>query len=339
MINPDNIKHYTIPVFVPELACPFQCVFCDQRKISGHQESPDLEEVRHTIEEHLSTIPTAGSHVEIGFFGGNFTGIDPLIQEAYLGTAADYLSTGRIHGIRLSTRPDYISPEKLHMLKHYGVSSIELGAQSLDRDVLRLSGRGHKAEDIEEASRLILQEGFSLGLQMMLGLPGDTPEKSVFTAKRIVELGASNTRVYPTLVIKGTKLHKMYLSGKYRPLELNEAVNWAKEVTKIFEEANVRIIRMGLHPSEGLLSGEDLVAGPYHVSFRELVETEIWSEILKPLSTKNGKVLTISVPPTEFNYAVGYNGRNKKELSGIFHKVRFISDPSLHGRQFRADYN
>ncbi|HEX2866041.1 MAG TPA: radical SAM protein [Ignavibacteriales bacterium] len=338
-MSSDKIKHYTIPVFVPELACPFQCVFCDQRKISGHEESPDLKEVRITIEEHLNTIPKAGSHIEIGFFGGNFTGIDPLIQEMYLGAAADYLSAGRIHGIRLSTRPDYISPEKLHMLKHYGVSSIELGAQSLDPDVLRLSGRGHKTEDIEEASRLIIQDGFSLGLQMMLGLPGDTPEKSVFTARRIVELGAGNTRVYPTLVIKGTKLHSLYLSGKYRPLELGEAVSQAKEVTKIFEEARVSIIRMGLHPSEGLLSGEDLAAGPYHVSFRELVATEIWNEILKPLSTKKGKVLTISVPPSEFNYAVGYNGRNKKELLVNFHKVRFISDPSLEERQFRADYN
>jgi len=338
-MNPENEKHYTIPVFIPELACPFQCVFCDQRKISGQLESPEFEEARRTIEEHLSTIPPEGSHIEIGFFGGNFTGIDMSMQEMYLKAAEVYLKSGRIRGLRLSTRPDYISPEKLELLKHYGVSTIELGAQSLDKDVLRLSGRGHKVEDIEIASRLILEGGFSLGLQMMLGLPGDTQEKSVLTARRIAELGASCTRIYPTLVIKGTKLEQMYLSGKYKPLELNEAVVLAKCVTEIFEPAGVKIIRMGLHPSEGLLSGEHLVAGPYHVSFRELVHTEIWNEILKPLCSKSGKSLTVSVAPSEFNFAVGYNARNKKELQRNFHKVRFLSDPKLKGRQFAADYN
>ncbi|MGE5430803.1 MAG: elongator complex protein 3 [Syntrophomonadaceae bacterium] len=338
-MDPEKIKHYTIPVFIPELACPFQCVFCDQRKISGKQESPLVEEVRRTIEEHLATIPPAGTYVEIGFFGGNFTGIPLGLQETYLASAGEYLKSGRIKGIRLSTRPDYISAEKLKLLKSYGVSSIELGAQSLDPDVLRLSGRGHNAEDITEASGLILQEGFSLGLQMMIGLPGDTPEKSIFTARRIVELGADNTRIYPTLVIKGTKLEQMYLRGKYKPLELNEAVLRAKSVTEIFESAGVKIIRMGLHPSEGLLSGEHLVAGPYHVSFRELVQTEIWNGILKPLRAEGGKVLTVSVSPAEFNSAVGYNARNKKELLENFHKVRFITDPAIKGRKFIADYN
>ncbi|MGE5353067.1 MAG: elongator complex protein 3 [Acidobacteriota bacterium] len=338
-MNPKNEKHFTIPVFVPELACPFQCVFCDQRKISGHEESPLTTEVKRTIEEHLATIPPQGSCVEIGFFGGNFTGIPVDLQESYLETAAQYLKSGRISGIRLSTRPDYISPEKLKLLKHYGVTSIELGAQSLDKDVLKLSGRGHKVEDIELASHMIIEEGFSLGLQMMIGLPGDTLEKSILTARRIVELGADNTRVYPTLVIKGTKLEEMYLKGKYKPLELQEAVITAKNVTEIFEASGVKIIRMGLHPSEGLLSGEHLVAGPYHVSFRELVQTEIWHEALKSLSLEEGKALTISVPPGELNYAVGYNARNKKELLKIFRKVSFIMDPALKGRQFIADYN
>lgn len=336
---PESKRHYTIPVFIPELACPFQCVFCDQRKISGKLVSPSAEEVRRTIEEHLTTISPEGSFIEIGFFGGNFTGIPQALQETYLEIAGEYLRCGNVKGIRLSTRPDYISPEKLMLLKRYGVSCIELGAQSLDEDVLRLSGRGHKKEDIVEASRMILAEGFSLGLQMMIGLPGDTPEKSADTARRIVELGAANTRIYPTLVIKGTKLEQMYLRGKYKPLELNEAVMMAKSVAEIFEASNVKIIRMGLHPSEGLLTGEHLVAGPYHVSFRELVQTEIWNEILKPLGDKKGKILTISVAPAEFNYAVGYNARNKKELLRNFHKVRFITDPALKGRQFIADYN
>lgn len=337
-MNEEHIKHYTIPVFIPELACPFQCVFCDQKKISGRLESPLPGEIKQTIDRHISTFPPAGRVIEIGFFGGNFTGIPVELQELYLKTAEPYINSGIISGIRLSTRPDYISSEKLSLLKRYGVKVIELGAQSLNADVLRLSGRGHSLSHIEQASGMIIREGFSLGLQMMIGLPGDTLERSISTALRIAELGADNTRIYPTLVIKGTKLEEMYLRGKYTPLSLREAVEWSKEVLKIFEARNVSVIRMGLHPSEGLLSGECLAAGPYHISFRELVLTSIWGELLKPLCGNAGESITVSVPPAEYNYAIGYGAVNKKELNRCFRRVKFTRDASLTGREFNADY-
>ena len=176
------MKHFTIPVFVPELACPNRCVFCNQHSISGCRQQPEPEEVREIVDKHLSTISSEDSHIEIGFFGGSFTGIELGLQEKYLSVAHAYLRAGKIRGIRLSTRPDYVNHEVLNLLKSYGVTTVELGAQSLDNEVLKLSGRGHTVADVEKASAMILSAGFKLGLQMMTGLPGDSPEKSIETA-------------------------------------------------------------------------------------------------------------------------------------------------------------
>ena len=187
-------------------------------------------------------------------------------QEKYLEAAQKYLENGDIQGLRLSTRPDYISPPVLKLLKKYHVSTIELGAQSMDNEVLKLSGRGHTAAEVSGRGSLpsSRKSNFQLGLQMMIGLPGDTLEKSLDTARQIVELGADNTRIYPTIVIKGTPLEELYRKGKYKPLSMEEAVKWTTGIMKIFEAANVAVIRVGLHPSEGLLNGTDLVAGPFH---------------------------------------------------------------------------
>lgn len=334
-----TIKHYTIPVFIPELACPFQCVFCNQRKISGTEHIPELDDIKKTIETHLSTIDPL-SNIEIGFFGGNFTGIPVEHQEMLLSLANNYTRCNKgVKAIRISTRPDYIDHDTLRRLKKYNVKTIELGAQSLDEDVLRLSGRGHKAEDIFKASEMIRKEGFSLGLQMMIGLPGDTLEKSLYTAGKIIELGADNTRIYPTLVIRDTKLESLFIKGKYIPLSLDTAVNWSKEILKRFEIANVNVIRMGLHPSEGLLNGESLVCGPFHISFRELVLTEIWHDMLLPVTKMKGSKVEIHINPKEFNYAVGYNAKNKKTLEQNFRYVRFNGDYNLKEREFRAYFS
>lgn len=266
------MKHYTIPVFVPELACPNRCVFCNQNSISGCLEQPGMAEVAQIIEDRLKTIPKEGTHIEIGFFGGNFTGIEETLQRSYLSIAYKYLVSEAIQGIRLSTRPDYIDLSALGLLKEYGVSTIELGAQSLDDEVLKLAGRGHSVSDIEKASRLILENGFKLGLQMMTGLPGDTPDKSIRTAKKIIQLGAENTRIYPTLVIKDTQLAELWHNGSYKPQSLEEAVTLTATLLEIFKEAGVKVIRVGLHPSKELLEGGELLAGPYHPNFRQLAE-------------------------------------------------------------------
>jgi len=336
------MRHVTIPVFIPELACPNQCVFCNQRNISGKQSQPGKEEVLKTIEDHLRTI-SQGSVIEIGFFGGNFTGIDRDLQENYLRLVQPYLLNGKIHGIRLSTRPDYIDQEILEFLKHYRVTTVELGAQSLDDEVLVQSGRGHTAGAVEHASRLITGSGLRLGLQMMLGLPGDSLDKALYTARKIISLGAEETRIYPTLVIRDTALELRFRSGDYTPLSLHEAVHQAKEVVKLFEEAGVRILRTGLHPSEGLLNGDNLVAGPFHVSFGELVATALWREKLDALLSKlsedpqqNGGVC-ISVPAGQLNAAIGYQGANKKLLQKFYYPLKFVESPALAGRVFQIN--
>lgn len=329
--------HFTIPVFVPELACPNRCVFCNQLNISGTLCQPSDGEIIEIIEQRLGTIP-AGSEVEIGFFGGNYTGIPMADQEHLLKLVQPYLKSGDVSSIRISTRPDYIDMQRLDLLKRYGVRTIELGAQSLDNEVLKLTGRGHTVTDVRKASLLIHANGFSLGLQMMIGLPGDTLKKSLQTADEIVRLGAVSTRIYPTLVIKDTELETLYLDGKYKPLSLEEAVNWAKAIVPVFERGGVKIIRLGLHPSEGLLNRENLVAGPFHVSFAELVYTELWNDLLLPytLGAKASKI-AITVAEGQVNAAVGYEGKNRDLLKQKFDIVIFRSDLSLHGRTFNVD--
>ena len=338
--KPDKIRHFTIPVFIPMEACPFQCIFCDQDRISGRTSIPSEGDVTTILQQYLSTIPKKNTEIEVGFFGGTFTGLSPERQKAYFESVLPFINNGRINGIRLSTRPDFISEEILGLLKKYPVKTIELGAQSMDDEVLKKSGRGHTSGDTENASRLILESEFKLGLQMMVGLPGDTEEKSVHTAKRIVELGASETRIYPVIVIKGTHLEKLFNEGKYIPLELEEAVGITKNVMAVFEDANVKIIRIGLHPSEGLLNRDDYIAGPFHPSFRELVMTSAWTDRFHELlNGKKGDNLEIRVNPTDLNAAIGYSGKNRKLLEKLFPSVKFIADPEIKEKTFHADHH
>ncbi len=332
-------KYFTIPVFIPELACPFQCAFCNQRKISGHIAVPDSDEIIKTVNNHLATFPTGDNHVEIGFFGGSFTGLPLLEQEKFLKLAKPYLDRGLIQGIRLSTRPDYINKGVLNLLKQYGVTTIELGAQSFNHEVLKLSYRGHTPEQTAESAKMVLEEGFDLGLQMMIGLPGDSLEKALLTAKTIIASGASNTRIYPTVVIKDTALHHWYQTGKYKPLSLDEAVEWTKYLLPLFESAGVKVIRTGLHPSEGLLNGEELINGPFHPSFKELVLTEIWYDKLKEITIDCSKSITIYVPPHEINYAIGYQSKNRNRLLKKFDKVKFKSDSGMQEKEFKVEHN
>lgn len=333
------MKHYTIPIFIPQLACPFRCVFCDQEKITSRGHVPDIHEVVSTIEKYHFSFPRGKKHVEIGFFGGTFTGIQMEEQEKYLQVAYSYLEQGRVQGIRLSTRPDYIDQTCLALLKKYGVTTIELGAQSLDDEVLIESARGHTAADIEMASQMIINSGFRLGLQMMIGLPGDSLEKSVLTARKIIELGAVETRIYPVLVIRETKLEEWYNEGKYRPLSLDEALSWLKELLPLFEAAGVDVTRVGLHSSVGLLSGKELVAGPFHTSIRELAMTEVWWDRLNALTAFEGlDELRITVHPSQYNFAVGYYGKNRKRLSEYIKNVKFYKDKELKNSMFNVEY-
>ncbi len=330
-----QIKHYTIPIFIPEMACPFRCIYCDQHKISGTKSIPTPYDIKNIIEKHLSTISKDNSDVEIGFFGGSFTGIPTHQQEIYLEIAQPYIKQGFVKSIRLSTRPDYITDDILNLLEKNNVKTIELGAQSLDDEVLLLSKRGHTEVDVKRASQLIISHGFKLGLQMMIGLPGDTLEKTIATANKIVELRADNTRIYPTIVIKDTYLEELYNKGEYNALTIEEAIIAIKNIIPIFEKANVNIIRIGLHPSEDL-RGSAFVAGPYHSSLRELVETKLWEDTLKVYAqnTENHQNINVFVAPKMYNFAIGYHAVNKKILEKNYLKVKFLIDYNLEKRDF-----
>lgn len=352
---------YRIPIFIPQSGCKHACSYCNQAAITGVAQSPPPDAVKNIVEQHLSTFKP-GIKAEIAFFGGTFTALPLALQEAYLQQAARYIGEGcPVSGIRFSTRPDDILAECLPMYKNYGVKAIELGAQSLSEDVLQKAQRGHGLSEVEKASALILNEGFVLGLQMMIGLPGDSLERSLDTARRFIELGAKETRIYPTLVMKKTLLAEQYRRGEYRPLSLDEAVSWCAELMPIFEEVKVKILRVGLHPADEFNDTNCLLAGPYHPSFRALVESEIWGRIWRvekfEASFTEGVVadgnssrdseranggghgerrhLKLWVPPTQVNSANGHHGENKRYLQTRFRKVTIYGDEVLQGRQYR----
>lgn len=244
-------KHAIIPIFIPHRGCQSDCVFCNQRKITAHQAPVRPEDVTETVETWLSTLePRHMETTELAFFGGSFTGIPMEEQTAFLQVAKAYKDAGRIHKIHLSTRPDYITPEILDNLKHWGADVIELGVQSFDDQVLRLSGRGHDAACVYESSRMIQAYGFTLGIQLMIGLPGDTIEKDLYSAAETVRIGPSIARLYPTVVIRDTALYDMYLAGTYLPMEETEAVERTKAMYKILTSAGINVIRVGLKSSD-----------------------------------------------------------------------------------------
>lgn len=271
--------HYIIPIFVPNKGCPHNCIFCDQKKITGQQDIVDEKFVQNEISTYLKTIPEGDRIVEVSFFGGSFTGIPVNEQIRLLTPAKSALDAGVIDAIRLSTRPDYIDDNILDVLKEYGVSIIELGVQSLDNEVLSLSNRGHSASQVYTASALIKKRGFVLGLQMMVGLPGDTMDKDIFTAREFVKLAPSMVRIYPALVIKGTHMEDMYLKGEYHALSLDDAVHICSKLDLIFTVYGINIIRIGLQPTDTINSKADVVAGPFHPAFRELVESKIMNDM------------------------------------------------------------
>lgn len=268
------MKHFTIPFFIPHKGCTHLCIFCDQNKITGEQ-VPDPDEVSPKIEKYLSTMPTSGAHIEVGFFGGSFTGLTQDVQKRFFDPVKPFIKEGRIHGMRLSTRPDLIDKKIVSFLKDNGVTCIELGVQSMDDKVLAASKRGHSAKDAERASKIILEEGIELGHQMMLGLPLSGFSEELFTAGRIKELGAKQVRIYPVLVIKGTHLAALWEKGDYEPLSMEEALERAARLIQYFESGGIKVIRCGLHPSDGLASGEEYLAGPFHPSFGQMAREKI----------------------------------------------------------------
>lgn len=304
-----SARQSIIPVFVPHLGCPNDCVFCNQRRISGMPEPAGPETVVNAIENAAALTPM-GTKRQLAFYGGSFTAIPALEQEQLLAAAKPYLDSGIISSIRLSTRPDAIDMEVLARLRKYGVETVELGAQSLDDNVLHLSGRGHTAKEVEDASKLIKEEGFKLILQMMTGLPGDSEESSIETARKIIALKPNGVRIYPTVIVRDTALYDMWQSGEYSEHTVEDAVKVCSKLVTLFEEAAIPIIRLGLNPTDEL-SGGSAVGGAYHPALGEMVHSRIMrNKAEKLLKNSEGKNVVLGVNNSDISKMTGQHRCN-----------------------------
>lgn len=314
------MKYYNIPVFVPHKGCPYDCIFCNQKRITGNIAPVDENTIDNTIKEYLKTLPKNSdeTNIEVAFFGGSFTGIDLDTQVRFLSTAYKYVLNNDISGIRISTRPDYISDEILKTLKRYGVTVIELGVQSLDEEVLKISNRGHTEIQVYEACELIRKYDFKLGLQMMTELPGDTDEKALNTADKIISLKPDFVRIYPTLVISDTRLEQMYIEGTYSPRTVDEAVELCTKLLDKFTRANIKVIRISLQTTDEISKDGCVVAGPFDEQFRERVESRLYYyKFLKKLKELKINKPIIYVNNKELSKAIGKKRENIIKLSKI----------------------
>lgn len=318
-------KEYIIPIFVPHLGCPKACVFCNQTKISGEKKQVTAKDVKSTIEYYLKNFKDENNYVEVAFFGGSFTGIEKEKQEELLGAAYEYIKEGKVDSIRISTRPDYINKDILKMLKKYKVKTIELGVQSTNNYILEKAKRGHTFEDVKKASKLIRFYGFTLGHQMMVGLPESTKIDEINTAKDLIKLKPKIVRIYPVLVIKKTELEEQYKKGEYEPLSVTQAVERCKEVANLFNVKKINIIRIGLQNTEEITDPNDknseVVAGPYHPAFRQLVESSLWYDvILDKIKQYNTKVKEVQIKanPEDVNNIIGHKKENVIKLKEVY---------------------
>ncbi len=320
-----------LPVFVPHLGCPHACVFCNQRRITGQLQPADAETVRKIIQD-AAALPRTGAKRQLAFYGGSFTAIDEAQQEELLQAAHEALERGEIDSIRLSTRPDAIDGTVLERLRRYGVETVELGAQSLDDEVLRLSGRGHTSGDVKRASEMIKAAGFHLILQMMTGLPGDTPGRCVETARRIIRLQPDGVRIYPTVIVKDTALYELWRSGQYREHTVEDAVSVCARIVPLFEQAGIPVIRLGLNPTEEL-SGGDAVAGAYHPALGELVKSRILLNQARKLldGVPAGSRVTLGIGAPRLSQLIGQRKVNvltlRQEFSLAELQVQALPDP------------
>jgi histone acetyltransferase (RNA polymerase elongator complex component) len=317
------MRHCNIPIFIPHLGCPYECIYCNQKKISAQPKAPDDQEILHIIDQHLATIGRP-AEIEAAFFGGSFTAIRPDLQENYFRLVQPYIEQNLIQGIRVSTRPDCIDNRVLELLHKYGVTTIELGVQSLNNEVLCQSGRIYKAEDVERSSALIKSSGFKLGIQLMVGLPGDNYDRDMETVRKTVAIAPQMVRIYPTLVITDTKLEQMWRKGKYQALTLEEAVFICRDMLLQFARADIPVIRLGLYPGEELCKKGTVLAGPFHPSFGELVEQAIFREQaimavrLYQQRYDHGDYLTLCVNERDLSKLLG---KKRSNLISIQHSL------------------
>lgn len=324
-------KRYIVPIFVPHLGCPYSCVFCNQVKITNHKQAMNKEEVLNTIETQLGYFPKNDNIKEIAFFGGSFTAIRYDLMVSYLEIAKEYKDKGLIDEIRLSTRPDCIDEEILDTLKDYSVDIIELGVQSMNDEILVANNRGHDSISVYKASKLIKDYGFTLGHQIMPGLYLDKEEYMIDSVKKSIDIKPDIVRIYPTLVVKNTHLEYLYETGQYKPLTLDEAIDISGKMLLMYKEAGINVIRIGLQATENINVGGDVVAGPFHASFRQLVEQKLYlDKIVRAIEENNidtNKDVEFRVHKSIMSYVVGNKALNKKLLMTKFgfKNINYIS--------------
>ena len=345
-------KHAIIPIFIPHRGCPNDCVFCNQRKITARTDDVTPQDAAKIIETWLTTLrPSPGisaqgqypAVVEAAFYGGSFTGLPIGEQSAFLAVARDYKRKGLIDKIHLSTRPDYINEEILDNLRLYETDTIELGVQSLDDEVLRLSNRGHTSEDVYNAVSLIRDYGFELGIQLMIGLPGDSEESCIMSARKTAEMQPSLARLYPTIVLDDTALYEMYLRGDYIPLSRNEAVRRTAKMYRILDDAGITIMRVGLKSTDIIGEGGAVNGGTYHPAFRQLVEGEIAKERIEPLLSDIGYSAVVYSNSRWYSNMIGHKACNKDYFREKYPRlnIRYSVDNRLPDGRFtvREDHH
>lgn len=317
------MKRTNISVFIPHAGCPHLCSFCDQRAISGSVRAPSAAEVFELLKSQAPHLEERGMTAETAFFGGSFTAIDRGYMESLLTAAARAMKKFPVYtGIRCSTRPDCVDERIADVLKGYGVTAVELGAQSMSDDVLAANDRGHTAEDVRKAADIISSRGIELGLQMMTGLYRDTPEKCLYTADEFIKLRPKTVRIYPTVILKNTRLGELFESGEYKSFSFEETVELCASLLRKFTQKGVRVIRMGLHASSDV--ERDMLGGVYHPALREIVESRIFFEDLKErlLKIPKGKYLVYTAPEN-LSKAIGQKKSNINALARLGYEIEF----------------
>lgn len=327
-----STKHSNISIFVPHIGCPNKCSFCNQRYITGAFKAPTVRDVAIALKNAQTNPKYDPKTTEIAFFGGSFTAINRNYMLRLLRVANRFVKNGTVSGIRISTRPDAIDEEILTLLKEYGVTAIELGAQSLNDRVLRLNNRGHTSLQVAKASRLIKTFGFELGIQIMTGLYADTDNSAMKTAEKIIEIAPDTVRIYPTIVLKDTDLAALYADNIYKPQTLDHAVNLASRLYKMFTENGINVIRLGLHSIEM----DAYIAGPWHPAFSELCQSQIMlNEVLGNI-TQTGNY-TIFVGKSDVSKMIGQKRSNILFLENKGFNCKVKVDENLKDLQVRIE--
>lgn len=331
-----------IPVFIPHRGCPHQCAFCNQNIIAGPgQDLPDAREIHDQVNHYLA-FKGSRTSVQLAFFGGNFLGLDEDARQRLLNVAGDLIDLGKIDAIRFSTRPDTISRHTLHPLSRYPVAAVELGVQSMNDAVLSLSRRGHTANCTRDAAALLNEYGMTTGMQLMIGLPGDTCATAMESASAIADLHPAFVRIYPLIVFKGSLLHRWYLQGRYAPLSLDQSITLAKQMYLLFTGRNIPVIRMGLQATDLVEDDTSMVAGPWHPAFGHLVLCSIFLDrALELLRTsalpESAASVDLLVNPVSESRLRGNRNSNLAHLNGQYPHLTFRirKDPSLAPDELR----